>query len=57
MKFKARQKIAASVFAQDEAGGLKQKYEAVDVENLHPLVLAFVLAGVALFEGREVAGE
>ena len=47
MKFKDRQRIAASVFELDEAGELKQKYEEVDVGEMHPLVLAFV--GDAVF--------
>ncbi len=47
MKFKARQKIAASVFETDEAGRLIEKYDGADPEALPPLVLAFV--GDAVF--------
>lgn len=47
MRFKDRQRIAASVFELDEAGELKQKYEDVDVGEMHPLVLAFI--GDAVF--------
>ena len=47
MRFKDRQRIAASVFELDESGELKQKYEDVDVGEMHPLVLAFI--GDAVF--------
>ncbi len=47
MKFAERKKIAASVFATDEAGRLSERYETMDVNALPPLVLAFV--GDAVF--------
>ena len=47
MRFKDRQRIAASVFELDESGELKQKYEDVDAGEMPPLVLAFV--GDAVF--------
>ena len=46
MRFKDRQRIAASVFELDEAGELKRKYEDAAVGEMHPLVLAFVGDGI-----------
>ena len=42
MKFKMRQRLADAVFEADETGELLQKYESVDADALHPLVLAYV---------------
>ena len=47
MRFKERQRLAASVFETDGAGRLLEKYEAAEPETLPPLVLAFV--GDAVF--------
>ncbi|MBP5199471.1 MAG: ribonuclease III [Schwartzia sp.] len=42
MKFKMKQRLAAAVFEADEEGRLQEKYESVDADVLHPLVLAYV---------------
>ncbi len=42
MKFKMKQRLAAAVFEADEEGRLQEKYESVDADALHPLVLAYV---------------
>lgn len=42
MRFKERQRLAASVFETDESGRLLEKYEGAGLETLPPLVLAFV---------------
>ncbi|MBR1552593.1 MAG: ribonuclease III [Schwartzia sp.] len=47
MKFRERQKIAASVFETDESGRLIEKFADADPETLPPLVLAYI--GDAVF--------
>ena len=47
MKFRERQKIAASAFETNEAGGIVEKFDDADPETLPPLVLAYV--GDAVF--------
>ena len=42
MKFKMKQRLAAAVFETDEEGRLQEKYDSVDADTLHPLVLAYV---------------
>ena len=42
MKFKAARKIADEVFEPDEAGGVRERYGAIDAAALPPLVLAYV---------------
>ncbi|MBR1885003.1 MAG: ribonuclease III [Schwartzia sp.] len=47
MKFRERQKIAATAFETDEAGRLIEKFDEANPETLPPLVLAYV--GDAVF--------
>ena len=42
MKFDHFKMLVDVMFQPDGAGGVRQKYEAVDVKQLNPLVLAYV---------------
>ena len=42
MKFDHFKMLVDMMFQPDGAGGVRQKYDAVDVKQLNPLVLAYV---------------
>ena len=42
MKFEMLQKLTAMMFEPDGAGGIRQRYDSVDVRTLSPLVAAYV---------------
>ena len=42
MKFERFQQLVRMMFLSDEAGNIRTRYENVDAENIHPLVLAYI---------------
>ncbi len=42
MKFDHLKKLVDMMFVPDGSGGVKQRYDGVDVNQLHPLVLAYI---------------
>ncbi|MGP1585580.1 MAG: Mini-ribonuclease 3 [Schwartzia sp. (in: firmicutes)] len=42
MKFSDRQKRVDRMFEEDEAGGIRQRYDSVEIKALNPLVAAYV---------------
>ena len=42
MKFERFQRLVRMMFLPDEDGNIRTRYENVDMQNVHPLVLAYV---------------
>ena len=42
MKFSQFKLLVDMMFTPDEQGGIKKRYDGVDVRQMHPLVLAYI---------------